>query len=50
MVGEVGGQPYRETLNPETPARELDNGALATGESALGRRSGIVAKVRVLTS
>ena len=39
--GRVGGQPYRETLDPETPVRELDDGALATGEYALHWRSGV---------
>jgi len=44
-----------KTLDPEMPApetlaRELDDGTSATGESALHWRSGVVAKVRVLTS
>jgi hypothetical protein len=48
--GRVGGQPYRETLDSETLARELDDGVLAIGEYVLRWRSGVVAKVRVLIS
>ena len=48
--GRVGGQPYRKTLDPETPVGELDDGAPVTGEYALHWRSGVGAKVRVLTS
>jgi hypothetical protein len=49
-AGRVGGQPYRKTVDPETLAGELDDGAPATGEYALHWRSGVGAKVRVLTS
>jgi hypothetical protein len=48
--GRVGGQPHRETLDPETLARELDDGVLTTGGYALHQRSGVVAKVCELTS
>jgi len=43
-MGRVGGQPYRETLDPETLARDLDDGALAGGEYALHWHSAVLAK------
>jgi hypothetical protein len=46
----VGSQPDRETLDPETLARDLDDGAPATEECAVHWRSSVRAKVRVLTS
>jgi hypothetical protein len=43
-MGRVGGQPYRETLDPETLAPDLDDGALAGGEYALLWHSAVLAK------
>jgi hypothetical protein len=42
---QVGLQPHRETL-----ARELDEEIPVAGEYALHRRSGVVGKMRVMTS
>jgi hypothetical protein len=41
----AGLQPHREG-----PARKVTEGILVTGEYALRRRSGVVSKMRVLTS
>jgi len=53
-AGRAGGQPYRETLDSETLARERDDGALAAWRIlALRWRSALVAisvEARVLTA